>query len=78
MRAAPPRKPDTSLPSVLNITLAEFEAVYPTWIQWVATGRKFLPTELRKQPQYLLDTLLYLDAIMEKIVNQMMEQMREN
>lgn len=77
MAAAPKGKPDTSLPEVLDISLKEFTAIYPTWIQWQATGKRFLPTDLRKQPQALLDGILYLDALMEKIVGQMMERMEK-
>lgn len=51
-----------------------FERVYPVWLQWVATDRKFLPTDLRRQPQVIMDGILQLDSIFEKMVAQQRER----
>jgi len=56
------------------MSIKEFEDVYPTWLQWRATEKKFLPTELRRQPQRLLDGVLYIDSLFEKITAQITEQ----
>lgn len=56
------------------MTDEEFESVYPVWLLWRATDRRFLPTELLKQPQKLMDGILSLDDIFERIVNQIEEQ----
>ena len=48
----------------------EFEHVYPVWLQWRATEKRFLPTELRRQPQQTMDGILYLDSLFEKMVEQ--------
>jgi len=77
MQSAPSQTPDYSLPDTMNITLDEFNEIYPTWILWVATNRRFLPTELRKQPQEDMDKLLYLDMLAQKIEGQMLERIKE-
>jgi len=51
--------------------------VYPTWILWRATERKFLPTDLRKQPEGLMEKIVYLDGLFENMVGQVMEQYKE-
>jgi len=60
----------------MSLSLADFNKYFPTWLQWRATSRRFLPTELRGQPQKLLDGLLYIDGIFEKMVRQIEEQNR--
>jgi len=79
MRSAPRTKPDFSLPGLddFEISLEEFREAYPTWLQWRQTDRRFLPTELRKQPQPLFDTILYIDMLMEKIIGQAQERIRQ-
>jgi len=79
MRSAPSAKPDYSLPELdeIEISLEEFREAYPTWLQWRQTDKRFLPTELRKQPQPLFDNILYMDTLMEKIIGQAMERIRE-
>lgn len=77
MKSVPKSEVDNSLPLVMDIGIEEFRDIYPTWLQWRATERRFLPTELRGQPQSLLDGLLYIDAIFEKLVAQMVEQEAE-
>jgi len=74
MQAAPRLKASNMLPDTMELTVEEFKDIYPTWLQWRATDRRFLPTELRGQPQFLLDGLLYIDGIFEKIVSQIIDQ----
>jgi hypothetical protein len=57
--------------------LRRFEDAYPTWVQWRATEKKFLPTELRKQPGTLMDDILYIDSIFDNMVGQRMEQYKK-
>lgn len=52
----------------------EFERVYPVWVLWRATDRRFLPTDLLKQPQALMDAILELDGHFERMVNQVEER----
>jgi hypothetical protein len=70
MASLPSEEPDTYIPEILDITLEEFEIVYPVWILWRATDMKFLPSQLIREPQELTDNILYLDNIFEKMVNQ--------
>jgi len=74
MRSAPSKDGDTFIPPLLEISEDDFLDVYPTWVQWRATGRRFLPTELRKQPSGVLDQLLYIDSIFDKIVEQVLKR----
>lgn len=69
------KKPDNAIPAELNITYDRMMEVYPMWLLWRATDRRFLPTELRKQPQDLLNDIIYIDLLMEKIVGQQLEKM---
>lgn len=77
MKSAPSKNPDYSLPEIIDLTYDEFIEAYPTWLQWRQTDRKFLPTELRKQPQPLFDNILYIDSLMEKIIGQFYERMKK-
>jgi len=72
-----PNNPDYYLPDELEISFEDFEEVYDTWVKWRATGQRFLPTELRRQPEPLMSNILYLDSIFEKMVGQVMEQHKE-
>ena len=80
MRSLPgdPRHPDFSIPDELSIDLDEFHDAYHVWVLWRATGRRFLPTELRKQPEPLISTIIYLDSIFDRMADQVMEQYRES
>lgn len=79
MKSVPrnPNDPDFYLPDELEISYDEFEDCYGTWVKWRATGQRFLPTDLRRQPEPLMSNILYLDSIFEKMVNQVMEQYKE-
>jgi len=68
---------DNSLPEIMSISLDEFEDAYPTWLQWRATDRRFLPTDLRRQPEPLMSNILYIDSIFEKMVAQVLDRYRE-
>jgi hypothetical protein len=70
MRSLPRDEPDTFIPEVLDITIEDFEEVYPLWVLWQATGKRFLPNQLLEQPQVLTDQLLYVDSIFQKMVAQ--------
>jgi hypothetical protein len=78
MKFAPKVDEDNSLPLELEISLDEFRAVLPDWIMWVSTGRKFLPRKggLRDQPEHVMNVILYIDMLFEKIVAQVLEQIR--
>ena len=78
MRSAPQENPDNSVPEIVEISYAEFMEAYPTWLQWRQTDRKFLPTELRRQPQPLFDNILYIDSLMEKIIGQYYDRMKQD
>lgn len=72
-----PKKGDRKksiVPAVLDMSIEEFRDVYPTWLQWRATEKKFLPSDLRRQPQKLMDGVLYLDSLYEKIEDQIKKQ----
>jgi len=73
-----PAKPDTTIPPELEISSERFREILPIWSLWVATDRRFLPTDLMKQPKRLLDDLLYLDVIADKIMKQIIEREEKN
>lgn len=58
--------------------MEEFDDAYHTWVLWRATERRFLPTDLRRQPEPLMSNIIYLDSIFEKMVDQVMEQYKES
>jgi hypothetical protein len=37
--------------------------VYDVWVLWMATGRRFLPSQLLAEPTALLDDVLQLDGL---------------
>jgi hypothetical protein len=79
LRSVPgdPSRPEYFLPDELELDYETFLDVYETWVLWRATERRFLPTELRKQPDRLMEHLLYLDHIFENMAGQVMEQYKE-
>jgi hypothetical protein len=77
IKSAPSPKLDNTLPVEIELTWKEFQEAYPVWLQWIATEKRFLPTDLRKQPQPLFDNMLYIDMLMEKIIGQQVERMKE-
>ena len=78
MRSFPSSKSDSFVPPVLDITEEDFHEVYPDWVRWRATARRFLPTELRKQPETLMDKLLYIDSVYEAMLNQFMQDKEDD
>lgn len=70
----PKAKPDNFIPESLEMSLEDFNEIYPQWIMYRATG--FLPVAggLRDQPQRVMDGLLYIDSVFEKMCNQVQEQ----
>jgi len=45
-------------PTLNNPVLA-----YDVWVLWMATGRRFLPSQLLAEPTALLDDVLQLDGL---------------
>jgi len=79
LRSVPknPDRQDFYLPDELDISLDDFKEAYDVWVKWRATDRRFLPTDLRRQPEPLMSNILYLDSIFEKMVGQVMERYKE-
>ena len=52
------------------MSIERFNEIYPEWLRWIATGRKFLPVAggLRDQPEDLMDSLLLLDGEFELLM----------
>jgi hypothetical protein len=72
-----PAHPNYFVPEFHPITLERFHEIKNTWLQWRTLDRKFLPTELRKQPDTLLNDILYIDGVFDAMVGQRMEQYRK-
>ena len=67
----PPKgKTSIVLPDMVDMTLEQFNTIYPQWLRWRATDKRFLPVRggLRDQPTFLMDGLLFLDSIFENLV----------
>jgi len=62
---------------MLEISLERFEKAYPTWIIYRAFDRKIPPTEIRKQPDTLLEDILYIDSVFDPMVGQRLEEYRK-
>lgn len=77
MKSAPKDNPDYSLPEILDITIDEFIDVYPDWQLWQATEKKFLLTELRKQPRDKMEKIIYLDSLLEKLSGEFYDRKRK-
>ena len=72
-----PAHPDYFVPEFHPISLERFYEIKATWLQWRATDRKFLPTELRRQPDTLMNDLLYIDSVFDAMTGQRLEQYRK-
>lgn len=55
---------DGSLPPVIELYDTRS---YDVWTLWVATDRKFLPSQLMDEPEAILSDILTLDNIFEHI-----------
>ncbi len=44
------------------MVINDLETAWPIWRVWRATGRRFLPSQLLAEPQWLLDDILAIDA----------------
>lgn len=73
----PSEKPNYSVPALLDISAEEFGDAYDMWLKWRATEKRFLPTELRRQPQPLFDNMIYIDMLFERMLGQQIERMKE-
>jgi hypothetical protein len=78
MRSLPgdPAHPNYFVPMLHPISLERFHEIKDTWVLWRSLDRNFLPTEIRKQPDTLLNDILYIDSVFEAMVGQRMEQYR--
>lgn len=58
------------LPDLVDMTIERFDLVYPEWLRWVGTGRRFLPRRggLRDQPSDLMDDFFFLDGLYENLI----------
>ncbi len=45
-----------------DMAINNLDLSWPVWLVWRATGRRFLPSQLLAEPQWLLDDVLALDA----------------
>jgi hypothetical protein len=79
MRSLPgdPAHPNYFVPMLHPISLERFYEIKDTWVLWRSLDRNFLPTEIRKQPDTLLNDILYIDSVFEAMVGQRMEQYRK-
>lgn len=74
MKVAPKEKLDTFIPSILDMRLDEFHESYPDWLKYRITGSLPVGGGFREQPEHLMDNILYIDSIYEKVCNQINEQ----
>lgn len=58
-----------TIPKTVPMTLKRFRQVYPEWLRWMATERRFLPVRggMRDQPSGLMDDLLFLDGLLQSL-----------
>jgi hypothetical protein len=46
-----------------SLSLSNPELAYDVWVLWMATGRRFLPSQLMQEPSVMLDDILQLDGL---------------
>lgn len=51
---------ETPLPATI---ILNDEANYDLWVLWVATGRRFLPSQLLDEPESVLSDMITLDSV---------------
>ncbi len=49
--------------SLPDVHLNDLEAAWPIYQKWVATGRRFLPSQLMAEPTALFDDVLTIDSV---------------
>lgn len=58
---------DDDLPDTINLTQEQVDQYYPLWALYVATGRRFLPSQLMIEPAEPLAAILEINSYFEKI-----------
>jgi len=68
------------LPDYVELTQGEVEDFWPVWTVWRGTERQQLPMPggLLDQPTSLMNTLLILDGLFEKVSMQVAKQRKDS
>lgn len=74
----PEKNPSHSLPEIFNISKADFDKAFPHWAEYRALNGKHLPYQggFLDQPDQLMNNILEIDSIFEKMVQQLFSQWR--
>lgn len=75
----PEKDPSYSLPETFNISKERFDRAFPYWTNYRALGGKHLPYRggFLEQPDMLMDDILEIDSVFEKMVQQIFKQWRD-
>lgn len=75
----PEKDPSYALPEFFNISLERFHRAFPHWQKYRALGGKHLPYQggFLQQPEGLLEDVLEIDSIFERMLQQLFKQWRE-
>lgn len=65
------------LPDILELDLETLETYWGKWVIWRATDRRFLPSQLSREQELELNTLLQCDDLFERISRQIAKQENE-
>jgi len=71
--------PSEGLPETVNMSAEAFDAYYELWLLRRATGNEKLPEDggLNDQPVYAMQTLLELDTLYNRILNDLRDSKKE-
>jgi len=74
----PEKNPTHSLPEMFGISIERFSKALPDWLKYRALGGKHLPYRggFLQQPNGVMDDILEIDGIFEKMVQQLFNQWR--
>jgi len=68
---ADPERRDSNLPETIELNQDTIDKYWSLWLWWVATERKFLPSQLLCEPFEPFAVMLEIDNLYEKIVEQL-------
>jgi hypothetical protein len=56
---------DNALPAIIHLNFPDI--AYLTWVRWRALEKRFMPSVIKQEPEGLLDDVLQLDALYERL-----------
>lgn len=68
---------DSSLPEKIDTPLELLEKHFDVWLWWLATGRRYLPSQILQEPAEPFAVILELDSYYQRVLAQETEKKKD-